>query len=177
MRASEHLEECIWKHPRDYGGFSPVGDYCILSVNRDSSILDQCNFKVATRELGAEFYAAERPFGYTANDYPDRPNAYVFRAGHWAYGWVEYLIVRHDAPQEMLETAGEIICSLADYPVLDDAAYSDMQWIYAQDSWSHMSMRDRVDLCRECGASIFAARHSDFPSDDNGAILERLAGE
>ena len=126
MHASKHLTP--WKHPADYGGFSPDGDYVILSVHRDSDCLDRSNWIRACEILGAEDYNAEHPhYGRTADDYPDRPNVYTFRAGHWAVGWVEYLLVRYDAPDSVLTEAREIVCSLADYPVLDESHYSDME--------------------------------------------------
>ena len=36
-----------WEHPDNYAGFSPVGDYLLLSKNRDRYILDEVNFDPA----------------------------------------------------------------------------------------------------------------------------------
>ena len=38
------------------------------------------------------------------------------------------------------------------------------------------SIRERIRLLADEGRSIFAARRSEFPQDDNGAIQERLLG-
>lgn len=47
MDAIEYLPERAWKHPECYGGFSPDGDYLILSRHRDSDILSESNWAVA----------------------------------------------------------------------------------------------------------------------------------
>ena len=39
---------------------------------------------------------------------------YDFRAGHWACGWVEYILVRKDAPQSVIDAAIEVIGSMED---------------------------------------------------------------
>lgn len=174
MDAIEHLQDYTWKHPSDYGGFSPDGDYCIMSRNRDSDILIESNWAAACRQLGAEPYDNGRSGG-DADSFPDRPNVYHWRAGHWACGWVEYLMVRHDASESVLQEAGEIVCSIADYPILDESDFSERECNAAAEYWQQMSLRERVELMRDCGESIFAARRDWFP-DSTGRVQESLLG-
>lgn len=172
MHAIEHLAETAWKTPANYGGFSPVGDYCILSRNRDSSLLDESNWDVACESLNAE--------DHDSGEYDSRPAVYTFRAGHWAFGWVEYLMVRPDAPEATLQEAGEILCSLADYPVLSDDDWSRREYEAQCDAWRNASVRDRVEWIRRCTGmrcNIFAARRDELPQCDHDSLRFALIGE
>jgi hypothetical protein len=170
MDAIEHLETTAWKHPRDYGGFSPDGDYCILSKHRESDALTRSNWDCISAELNAE------PYDGGADDFSNRPITYHWRAGHWAVGWVEYLMLRADAPDAIKQTAGEIICALSDYPVYDEDHYSELEYTETAEYWEHMRVRDRFDAIKQSAStvSIFAARHATLPADDSGALFEYL---
>ncbi len=171
MNASNHLEQ--WKHPRDYGGFSPDGDYLLLARTRDSSTLDRSNWECICKALNAEAYD-DGDDGFDA-----RPAVYHWRAGHWACGWVEYLMIRADAPQAMLDEAGEIFCALADYPVYDEDHFSELEYTEAAEYWERMSVRDRYEAIKNHGdgISIFAARHGYLPQDESGSLFDYLRSE
>jgi hypothetical protein len=170
MHAIEHLTsgEFTWKHPDSYGGFSPDGDYLILSRHRDSELLDRVNWEVACESLKAEAYDGG------ARHFADRPNAYHWRAGHWAVGWIEYLCVRADAPESVLTEAGEIVCALADYSILSDDRYSEAEFEAVCDYWANLGTDDRVQYLQSAGLCIFAARRDTLPDDPTGALRERL---
>lgn len=170
MHAIEHLTECAWKRPDSYGGFSPDGDYMILSRHRDSDTITRSNWEVACESLKAE--------AWDSRDMEGRPAVYHWRAGHWAVGWVEYLCVRADAPDDVLTEAGEIVCSLADYPILSDDHHSDLEYSEACELWERESVRGRFRVIKDSGArvSIFAARRDELPNDDSDAILDYLRG-
>ena len=169
MDAIEHLQETVWETPGCYFGHNPVGHYCVASQTRDSDSVTRSNYACILRDL--EKLALE----HDAEDC-DEPSVYTFRASHWACGWVEYIIVRNDAPQIILEAAGEFICAIADYPVYDDDDHSALEYQEAADYWQELSVRERAELIRDtqCGASIFAARRDELPKDDTGALFERL---
>lgn len=170
MNAAEHLETAVWKHPECYGGFSPDGDYLVLSRTRDGDLLERVNWDVAVESLKAK--AMDHG---SFNEVPtDRPAVYHWRAGRWACGWVEYLMVRADAPDDIKEAAGEILCSLADYPILDETRYSNAECEAVDKYWSECSVSDRVDYLRDAGLSIFAARRDYLPQDANGALFDAL---
>jgi len=178
---SDILAKRAWKKPNDYFGFSPVGDYLIASVNRDSSALERSNFECLTRDLMREAESCTDDERAAVED--NQPAnmqeiVYTWRAHHWAVGWVEYLMVSQLAPQRILDSAAEMLAALADYPVYDESHFSDLEWNEAAEYWARMSVRDRAELIREsrCGASIFAARRDEIPQDDCGALFERLRG-
>lgn len=135
-----------WNHPtvfdsaNNFVGQAPQG-YCIYSQNRDSSILECTNFTVILEELGGE------------NEHVE-----IVRHGHWACGWIEYIIVDKQAPDSLLNTCVDILRALCNYPVMSDDRYSDAQYEAIYEHWDNLIMRDRIDLCVQCGESIFAAR-------------------
>ena len=142
-----------WEHPRDYGGFSPDGDFLLLSRNRDSSALDRSNWDTVCAAMGASTWDARDTLG--------RPAVYHWRAGHWACGWIEYLMVRADASEDILAEACEIHAALKSYPVFDESHFSQLESDEALACWSSSSLRTRMEWCRIQGVSIFAARRDD----------------
>ena len=165
-KQGDTLRAAQWETPSSYAGFDPVGDVLVLSINRDSDALGRSNWAVGGTLLREAADAAGAP-----------ESVYDWRASHWAVGWVDYLMVKRDAPESVLEAAAEILDSLSDYPALSDDHWSDLEWSEASDYWASLSVRERASLIRDTGsdASLFAARSDCIPSD-NGAVLEALRG-
>ena len=103
-----------------------------------------------------------------------RPVAYHWRAGCSLVGWIEYLCVRADAPESILQDAGEIVCALADYPILSDDDHSEREWNAMCETWEHSTIGDRVYYLQKARLCIFAARRDEMPDDPNGALREAL---
>lgn len=140
-----------WDHPTGFDsdanfiGSKPKG-YVIYSRNRDSSILENVNFEGILSDLGGEGEYVE-----------------IIRHRHWACGWIEYLVVSKEAPTSLLDQCVDVVRGLADYPIYSDDAYSQAQYEAICNHWEGCSMRDRVDLCRDNGVSVFAARRESIP--------------
>jgi len=162
-----------WEHPSDYGGFSPDGDFLVYSRTRDSDCLDNSNYEciLADLEKLAETFP-EPPENDT--DSGEEGWVYDFRASHWAVGWVETILVRKDAPEAIQKAVYETLGALSDYPVYNETHFSELEWSEASDYWASMDVSDRVDLCRDNGCSIFAARSDCIPADDDGSLYESL---
>ena len=145
------LADHRWETPPDYGAFepdaNPVGDYVIYSRHRDSEILIESNYDALLFGLQ-----------YIAKMHGCKEKVYDFRAGHWASGWVETIIVRADAHPAVLQQAAEYLEALSDYPVVDEDDYSDRQSDAVYKYWDELSLEERVDWCKDCGDSVFAAR-------------------
>ena len=147
-----------WSHPDSYGGYSPDADYVIISRNRDSSILENSNYDEALKalEMVESTYDAQ---GICPDGDDDRAYVHDFRAGHWACGWVEYIIVRRDAPLAIQKEAYEILGALEDYPVLNDADFSEREIEQAYNDFDRVyDLREKIEMCARYGESIFAAR-------------------
>lgn len=188
MHALDHLDEMKWEQPDSYGGFSPVGDYLVVTRTRDSSCRENSNYEVAFKCLRtvAEPFG-EPPEGEREHIYygwggegNDNQWVYDFRASHWACGWVEYLLVRADAPDEILAEAAEIFTSLKEYPVLDECDVSDRETEAAMNYWKGLPLRWRLDEWKSTyehmgnpDTSYFVIRHDDAPMRDDN-LFDRL---
>ena len=170
MTTSEYLTK--WEQPSDYGGHSPNGDYVLGDQTRDCDALTRSNY-ICTLELLNKGSAKH------ADPVDGEPWVYDFRQGHWACGWVETIIVRQDAPKAIIELAEEIVCALADYPVLNDDHHSELEESESQDFWESSSISDRIYYIKESGVNdlnIFAARSNSIPCD-NEYILSQYMRE
>jgi hypothetical protein len=122
--------------------------------NRDSNLLDESNWDCLVRLL-----EACDPEG---NDHE------IHRFGHWACGWFEIVIIRPGSACE--KEAADCEAALADYPILDDMAYSERTCDAVFEYWGGLSLKDRIEECARAGVSIFAARRNECP----GEVFDRL---
>jgi len=138
------------------------GDWLVVPVlvTRDSGMLEQSNFEAAC-SLVSDASVMDNELSFETH-----------RFGHWGPGWFEILIVRPGSAAAV--AAADVEARLTDYPVLDDDDLSERENELAQETWTRMSVRDRVEVIQEHGrgVSIFAARHDWIPRDDCGNIFE-----
>ena len=140
------------------GAFLPDrGEWFVVPVicTRGSKPFEESNFDAALRALGGESDTVE-----------------VHRFGHWGPGWYEIIIVDPDSPQAVI--AQEIECKLENYPLLDEDDFSAREYEQANETWSHIPLQERIELCARYRCSIFAARRDEIPRDDDGALYEYL---
>jgi hypothetical protein len=137
-----------WDHPTSWDslanfvGEKPKG-YSVYSRNRESSILENTNFEEFLKRLNGESEWVT-----------------IVRHRHWACGWIEYLMLKEDAPHTLIETAIQITKELDAYPILNEDLYTEAQLDSMQTYWDNLSIKERIDYCKDAGISIFAARHS-----------------
>lgn len=138
MTNSEYLEK--WETPDSYFGYNPVGDYIIYTKTGNSTILEEVNYQAILDILGDEVYE--------------------FSAKHFAVGYISYIMLKPDSPK--VAEAEELVCALADYPILDPTAYSEAQYLAITDYYFNLRIRERAELAKECGdnVSLFSLRHS-----------------
>jgi hypothetical protein len=140
------------------GAFLPdQGEWLVVPTiqTRDSGPLEESNFNAALALLGGESDTVE-----------------VHRFGHWGPGWYEIILVAPDSPQA--DAARDIEARLDDYPLLDEDDFSAREYEQASETWSNISLHERIELCAKYRCSIFAARRDEIPRDDNGALYEYL---
>lgn len=102
------------------------------SSHRDSSILEQSNWDCIERSLSAI----------------DEDGVETYSFNHWAVGWVRVMLV--DPTSDALrKDLAEILCALADYPVLDDMDYSERQNEEQSEQWEWMDTKDRLQVFRD----------------------------
>lgn len=134
-----------------------IGDWYVspCTVNRDSSCLDRANWKAVIESLESA----------NLEEFEDYQ---IIRFGHWANGWFEILIVHPARPGA--DIVAEIAAALAEYPIVSDGIFSDLEYGETVAEWGSLSMRERIGLCSEAGCSIFAARRDSPPE----RVFERM---
>lgn len=151
-----------WEPPGNWAGKPWNGWFVGLGQNRDSDTLTRSNFEVfrkALREL-PEIYVDD-----SENDeaWAEANSVFVVRESHWAVGWIEWIAI-HPSNEAALKLADELMCAIADYPVLDEGHWSDLVTKEIDDYWERESLSYRIDICHQAGESIFAARHN-YPTE------------
>jgi RNA polymerase subunit RPABC4/transcription elongation factor Spt4 len=149
--ALDHLKENAWVRPSNYVGKDWTGYLVIVSQNRDSGTLEKVNFETARKLLSK--WEGEEVNATPPGDIPCQSlQVTVASANHWACGWVESLMIHKDASEDALIEAAEIICSLADYPCLDDMALSNNEYEEAAESWNrYLGDNEKVRLAKLLG--------------------------
>ena len=117
----------------------------VYTVTRDADILDRANWDAVLRTLMQTQYNAGDGWA-------------IESSGHWAVGHIERIVV--DPAGEYQDLPEKIRADLEEYPVLDEELYSDMETVATWDLWDAMPMRERVELLKDQGYSIFTARCS-----------------
>lgn len=146
-----------WTYPKDYAGETWYDYYSSgVGQSRDSDDLEKSNFATMLRDLGGE-----------------SETVLVVSERHWAVGWVEWIAI-HESDEKALKIADENLERLENYPVLNETDWCEREWEHAQDNWRFYSLKERIDLCRKYGVSIFAARRDYIPEDDDGSIFQEL---
>ncbi len=131
-----------------------IEDYIVVcGRNRDSNILENCNFEEILKYFGGESEEVQ-----------------VHRFGHWGCGWFELLLV---SPKQE-DKAAEVIAGLENYPIWDDEAYSLACAAEAEDTWANASMRDRMYYCQRVGVSFLAARYDEIPYQVYDCLWEQV---
>lgn len=152
-----------WTTPDYYYGFNPVDDFLIGMRTRDSNILTISNFECFKEHLldsSKEFPDPEPRYDEYGNEEPSTTWVYTWTASCWAHGWREYLMIRSDAPKEILEVAKACSTMLELYPIFDEDDYDRRQEAAIEDFWKNCSIKERIHYCKEAQCSIFAARRN-----------------
>lgn len=108
----DFIESRRWEYPSNYSGEDFSNYICGLGRSRDSDVLENSNFESLLDKLGGE-----------------SETILVSRAGHWAVGWVEEILV-HESDLESLNKLKDILETFSDYPVIDDSHYRESQYDY-----------------------------------------------
>lgn len=104
-----------------------------VSHNRDSGVLTRANWDAFVAMIG-----------------PESEDAYqIHRFGHWGPGWFEIILI-NPANEKLVKIGNDAENALADYPVLDDELFSQMEMDEANEVWANCyDERERLKYIRK----------------------------
>jgi hypothetical protein len=127
----KHLK--LWSMPDSYFGEvwpAHYGSGC--GQSRDSDSLERSNFACMLEALGGE-----------------SETVLVVRESHWAVGWVEWIAIHQDN-ETALQIADGVQAKLADYPVINEDHWSELENEDAQQVWAECySPSERIKYIRD----------------------------
>jgi hypothetical protein len=144
----------------NYAGDVPDSAWLVVMTrNRDSDVLTESNWECALNRLGDESDAVQ-----------------VFRFGHWACGWWEALCVQAGTDSE--QTGRAIFRALEDYPVLDEADFSEKEQSEADSVWRDCyRIKERIDYIRKFRSQFDFRDLSDLIACVRGEYFAGYASE
>ena len=172
----KHLK--LWTRPSSYAGATWPDYYVVTGQHRDSDRITRSNFTVIKERLEAieskltveekspecgDCHGKGHRDGTRCEEcagdgtVPILVNPYE---SHWAVGHVEWIGLHKDSPAVLLDAAEEMLQSIEDYPLLDESHWSELEYTEAMDYWDSLTLSLKVDYCRDCAVSIFAACRS-----------------
>lgn len=123
----------LWTMPQNYFGETWPAYYSAgVGQSRDSDCLERSNFACMLDAVGGE-----------------SETVIVVRESHWAVGWIEWIAI-HDDNDAALKIADDIQERLANYPVIDEMHWSDLEHEEASQVWANCySWQDRIEYIRK----------------------------
>lgn len=130
---------------------SREGWYIGLAVHIGSSMLARSNYEVFLAEIGGISETVEEVRSIGGRHIEIRANNAA-----------------------VCHIADELLCALTEYPVLCDEHLMFLEMKQTRDLWDTMRIRERVDVCRNAGASILIARRDADKAANNPAIVREI---
>ena len=128
------LEDNRWKKCENYYGPDLSNYFLISQVYKDDSVRVMANHDAIIEDL--EAIAQTHNYGY------DFIN--VERGKHWSCGWVEFLCLRDDSPEELLKKAVDYMES--DCYVYNKVKYDEYMDEFIKDNWDMYSEQFVADV-------------------------------
>ncbi len=155
-----------WKLPDHYFGaewYDYFGSGCGRSL--DSDVLERANFQAMLNALGFDNETA-------SDDCPtidDEPTRIIVRENHWAVGWIEWIAI-HESDEVGLKIADEIIEAKNQYPIIDEALFSEIEHEDCSETWTN---------CYDSQERFAYLREHDVIIDNNNrlSVAKAVAGD
>jgi hypothetical protein len=151
----------LWTMPDSYFGAVWPGYYSSgVGQSRDSDALERSNFVCMVRALGGESDTVQ-----------------IVRESHWAVGWVEWIAIHQD-DGAALKIADDIVAELADYPVIDESHWSELEQEDADLTWQNCyNPQERIDYIRKHRSQFEFHDYSDLLGCVRGKYFAGYASE
>ena len=122
---------------RQWDGYVPF-----LFLTGQSDLVEQHNYKVIKDELSKYMSNVVR-VDEDKNKFMALEEA---KCKHWACGFLDYLLLSQDAPEDLVIKVADIISALEDYPIYDEDGFYQFEEEKIAEAWENMSVRDRKDI-------------------------------
>lgn len=143
----------LWTRPANYCGEVWPATYSAgVGQSRDSDALERSNFACMLKAIGGETETVQ-----------------VVRERHWAVGWVEWIAIHQD-DETALAIADEVQERLANYPVVNEDHWSELEQEDAHETWANCyDPQERIDYIR--------AHRSQFEFHDMADLIGCVRGK
>jgi hypothetical protein len=128
-----------------YSSFKPTAFDRNIDIDRNDWLIAPCSRNRDSEPLQKSNWEIQKAEFELLSD--EGENWEIHRFGHWANGWFEIIIVKPGTKQEKL--AEDLARSLADYPVLDESHYSEIESAEALEVWENCyDTHERIEYIR-----------------------------
>ena len=132
-----------------------------VSKNRDSDCLARSNWQSFIAMLGNE---SEETYE-------------IHRFGHWGNGWFEIILINPNN-EKLIIIGNEIESALADYPVINEQDFSEMEMNEANEVWKNCyNPHDRINYIRKNRSQFDFHDFSDLWNCVKGEYFSGYASE
>lgn len=129
MTTFKHLQK--WTYPNSYFGATWYDYYSFIGQHRDSDTLTRSNFIEGLKALGGE-----------------SETVMVVREKHCLVGWVEWIAI-HESDAKSLNLADNMLEELEDYPILNEDAFSNLEYEEYHEAWENYAKEDFTKALKE----------------------------
>jgi hypothetical protein len=136
--------------PSDYAGMQWDGYVPFMFNTGQSHSMDKHNYNT-TKQVLMRWFCSESDVNET--NQPDRQMHHLEEAenGHWACGYINYILLSENAPDELVISVAKILDVIEDNAMLDSDAYTDWEYEAICKLWSEdISERDKTDMLKKC---------------------------
>jgi hypothetical protein len=148
--------------PDSYVGRQWDGYVPFLFLTGQSDLVEQHNYKVIKDEL-SDYMSDVVRVDEDKNEFMALEEA---KCKHWACGFLDYLLLSQDAPEDLVIKVADIISALEDYHIYYEEGFYQFEEEKIAEAWENMSVRDRKDILVK--AKFEQKDIEKLSEDDNG---------
>lgn len=135
--------------PSDYAGMQWDGYIPFMFSHGQSHSIEKHNYETA-KECLKKWFTEESPVNET-----NRDDCVYFleeaKNNHWACGYLNYLLLSQNAPEELVIAVARILDTIDDNAILDSDKYSEWEYEAICKLWNEdISERDKTDMLKKC---------------------------
>lgn len=137
------------QRPSDYAGVQWDGYIPFIFNHGQSHSIEKHNYQTA-KELLKDWFSVDCPENNTTLP-RDMMMLEEAENNHWACGFINYILLSQNAPDELVINVARILDTIEDNCILDEDSYHDWEYNAICNLWNDdLSERDKSDLLKKC---------------------------